>query len=238
MNKKAQITIFVVIAIVIVAGAILFFVFRDNLINQNNFSDVSNIQSYVDDCIKGSITESVYEIGQQGGYYEIPELSLFDMPYYYYEGEVFAIPHTRLIDELENSVESKISLCSSELNQEEGVFIDEVKSEIIYTENKMEFRIRYPIVIKRGDQTDYLEDFGSFEIKSQLFLIHDLAYEFAWNQLGMEGICLSCLHEIASKNDFEISLEDISINTTEIKIKDGSRINGDEFEFKFLIKLE
>ncbi len=66
INKKGQVTIFVIIAIVIVGVIVLVFVFP----KVNVFAGEVNPNSYLSDCIKPSLDEIKETLSNQGGYAE------------------------------------------------------------------------------------------------------------------------------------------------------------------------
>src|SRR3990167_7805577 len=79
VNRRAQVTIFVVIAVVIVALASVSY-----LVVKNKESDVPKtpeaaaFKTYIDGCLKDSLEEVLIVMGQRGGYYNLPSNSLND----------------------------------------------------------------------------------------------------------------------------------------------------------------
>jgi hypothetical protein len=67
-NKKAQVYIFVILAIVLVIGILLFFVMSDS--GKVKINDEANPQAYIESCIDGSVDEAVEILVEQGGYIE------------------------------------------------------------------------------------------------------------------------------------------------------------------------
>src|SRR3989344_4265539 len=72
LNKIGQITIFIIIAIVIVAGIIIFFVVR-NVLEKSEIDSNTDIFDFFDSCIESKTRNAISISGSQGGYIETPE---------------------------------------------------------------------------------------------------------------------------------------------------------------------
>lgn len=69
INKKAQVTIFIIIAILLVAAIGLFFIARDITIQKGGATpEVSSL--FIQTCVDDSLREAVQKISSQGGYIE------------------------------------------------------------------------------------------------------------------------------------------------------------------------
>ncbi|MDD5193943.1 MAG: hypothetical protein PHF67_05160 [Candidatus Nanoarchaeia archaeon] len=75
LNKKGQLTIFIIIAIVIIALVALFFIFRTSITGTAIPKEFEGVYSYYLSCIDTRISEGASLLGQQGGYIENPEFS-------------------------------------------------------------------------------------------------------------------------------------------------------------------
>jgi len=82
MNRKAQVTIFIIIAIVIIALVVLFFLLRTKVSTQE-ISDIQNelvqvdpqvrpVQQYIVDSLDDAVIEGIEILGLQGGYIYLP----------------------------------------------------------------------------------------------------------------------------------------------------------------------
>jgi len=97
INKRGQLTVFIVIAIVLVVGGATAFLIMKNSsknseTNQNAESrpDLNKVESFSIECIKDSATQSLETIGIQGGYFTKPasamDLGWAFIPYYFNQG--------------------------------------------------------------------------------------------------------------------------------------------------------
>ena len=91
-NKRGQVTIFIIIGILIVAGVVLFFVLRPE-IDITKEKAIKKPQTYIHSCIKPELEKVVNKISLQGGSLEpspstvyrgekIAYLCYVDVPYY------------------------------------------------------------------------------------------------------------------------------------------------------------
>jgi len=70
MKKKGQITIFIIVAIVIIVFIALFFIFQNKIIKPNNFgsSEKINPENFLKICIENKVEETIQTLSYQGGY--------------------------------------------------------------------------------------------------------------------------------------------------------------------------
>ena len=86
-NRGGQLTIFIIIAILIIAVVALFFVFRRNLQLPGKpvSPETAEIQNFVQECLDDSLEKVVFRIGEGGGSYfpsSVASTPLLDVPYY------------------------------------------------------------------------------------------------------------------------------------------------------------
>ena len=133
--RKAQVTIFIIVAVVIVVIAgIVFYVVNSNQKNklsQEFFESAEikpklyEIENHISDCITQSTRDSIETIGVQGGYYNKPESSedYFDLEWtfipYYYGGGEFKIPGLDNVEkELSDYVKDNVDVCMEGFSME------------------------------------------------------------------------------------------------------------------------
>ncbi len=129
MNVKAQVTIFVILAIVIIAaGGIAYYMEKNIGTSDAKFSTNLEIQAKYDkitaqvyDCLESTCQDALDVVGLQGGYYEKPADS-YDfgwgfIPYYYNEGK-FAMPTTsEMQKQLGLAVDENIPYCIEDIDK-------------------------------------------------------------------------------------------------------------------------
>jgi hypothetical protein len=72
MNKRGQVTIFIIVAIVIVSGVALFFLLRSGLVPGSGGKADENSNSFLESCIEDKLRKTIELISLQGGYVENP----------------------------------------------------------------------------------------------------------------------------------------------------------------------
>jgi len=72
-NKQGQVTVFIILAILIVAVIGLFFVFKGDIIKQEVPAELQGVYDYYLSCIELEAIDGGAILGQQGGYIEPPE---------------------------------------------------------------------------------------------------------------------------------------------------------------------
>ncbi|MAG07344.1 hypothetical protein CMI46_00835 [Candidatus Pacearchaeota archaeon] len=181
MNKRGQITIFIIIAILIISAVILVFI----LLNKNELEEYDNldtdrVKSITEDYIENVAQKCLEKIGAQGGYNEIPiEIATSNTAYWYYEGIN--------IQPFLNSIENETSNCiNNELRNTTDKILESFNNELIEIDkNKINSRIsinekfvnvhtNYPIVISKDKAKGIISTFNS-RLKIDLYELYKLA---------------------------------------------------------------
>ena len=144
MNKKAQITIFIVIALMIVALTIAFFVFRQLIIPTRVPVSLEPVYTTFLSCLENEMNNGIDLMGVQAGYIETPVFELgsdympfsshlaflgVSIPYWNYISrnniEKEQVPTlSQMEDQLGNYVEERINLCKFDSYYDEGFLIN------------------------------------------------------------------------------------------------------------------
>lgn len=208
MKKRGQVTIFIIIAVVIIGIAVAFFAFKDTLnIGKESSSDVDPINTKFLSCLESTTEEGITFIALQGGYYEIPKDMDFSYitekaPYYYMNSKKY-IPSTERIErELENYITEKLELCLNFSSFEvQGFEINEgdLSTSITVEEEKVYADVNYPLVIKKGEETYRMNEF-KINTASSLSKLYSASKEIVNSYYENPGfVCLGCLEETSEK---------------------------------------
>ncbi|MBU4308472.1 MAG: hypothetical protein KJ566_01605 [Nanoarchaeota archaeon] len=240
MNKRAQITIFIILAIVVVAGVGIYFAVSGNLNKSKSSSlDTRQIESFVQSCIEEVGEDAIYEIGQNGGYVFAPELSTFSgVPYYFYEGNESLISKPELENEISKYVNAEIYLCTNEFENYPDYEIIEgrINTTIEILEDSVKFKVKYPLTISKGNSSTILENFEA-KVSSGLEIVYEAIYEIIKDQMNSDSICMSCIMNIAEEKDVFVHMKeglegDVLFTITEKNIG----LDRKDFEFVFANK--
>ncbi len=125
MQKRAQITMFVILGIVIVMALVIGFAFRKSISEQISHLEIlksekvkqmeTDIKTHAETCLKKTAIEGILRVFAQGGYYPKPELSIgyitLDVPYYFIEGNE-NVPHLDVfVGSLAEYIDENINPC-------------------------------------------------------------------------------------------------------------------------------
>ena len=239
MNKRGQVTVFVIISIIVVSVLLVFFTLRSGIINNQVNPEIGPMHNYIQNCIDRSAEDAIYHIGQFGGYYVSPEKSNSqNIPYYFYNGENLMLPLEQIQEELSEYMKNEIFFCTKnfvdfpdfEVTQSE---ID-VESRIL--KDEVAFKVEYPLGIKKGESTYALGSFNS-EVPSRLNDVYEVSSMLVDQQmLDGKDICINCISDISYENKIFVSLiddpfdEDVIIYSL---VDEEKKINGEDYLYYF-----
>jgi len=242
MDKKAQITIFIIIGIVIVGAVISVFAFKNNLKLKFLNPESEKIQVFVESCIEDVGKEVIYEIGQKGGYYFPPNFSTLTGIPYYYANNTNKMPSKKQIEEeISFYASAKLFFCTKNFVDFPNMEIEqgEINVKTIIENDKVVLDVKYPLSIIQEKNTILIQDFKNIEIPVRLGIVYDSIEKIINEQLDYESICLSCILEIVLENDLYVDLLDYDEETVIFIFRDeNSKINDETFEFVFANKYD
>ncbi len=212
MNKRGQVTLFIIIAIVIIA-AIAFIIFlQKNIIGRGiPSSDVAEIKQYFSDCFETKTKEGIIFLGKQGGYYSLDGIEsinfLDEETVYYWKADQNLVPsYETTQNELNNYLNNNVIDCFSstsfseyEIIREECA-IDSIVSEMVSVE------FNCPITIKKDESSSTIESFSiNFEapVKKLLDVSNQIIDEYREES---EYFCITCYDDIAVENNVTITI--------------------------------
>jgi len=249
--KKGQITIFIIIAIVVIAVAITTIYFT-KIKSQGGITDeyflqesikpkINNLQSEILNCLDITSLEALTVIGIQGGYYNEPPQS-FDLgwaflPYYYNQG-TFAKPTTQEIEtELEAYINDNLEYCLDAIDTTEfTITYKNPKTETEINKGEVKFEINTPITIKKESHT------LKFETKKHPVTQQSLLYEILEvatyitesHKDDPEMICISCVADMAEERELFVDMLDFNDETTTLIVISENKTQEEAYVFEFL----
>lgn len=176
LNKRGQLTLFIIIAIVIVALALLlyFVVFRETRVQTENKAIA--IKNYVSNSVENRVLLDILTVAYQGGYALAPEDSFptpfYQVAYWVEKNETF-YPS---LEEISSNIDF-LNFLINEINLSQ-TFPDfeiaqgELESNTTILPEKVKVSIKWPITIKKGDVVQHIENFD-FEYNIRLGKIYD-----------------------------------------------------------------
>jgi hypothetical protein len=167
-NKRAQVTIFIIVAVVIIVGIVGFFLMTKGSTSSSSVStDISNA---VGDCIEEAAMNAIYWNGLQGGYYNVPEPrksyeGIFNVPFYWVQGAQVLPSKTVLEQELAKSIKFYSTNCNQEiennLNKSGDVAkVGEIKEiKVSLLDKSVKLKLNWPITIIKDDSSSIVSSF-------------------------------------------------------------------------------
>jgi len=243
MLKRGQITVFIIIAILIVVGvaAILYFKgYKPSNIHALP-PGAEEFKVYMDGCLQDVLEEGIYTVSLQGGYYNDPERGVgflgAKVPYYFYEYEN-TIPEIKIIEEqIELYIKDKFIICSELYESDYEISAKKVKSvDVQITDNKVSAYVEQPIILKKGDSATEVSQFRE-EIPIRLLQVYEDAGKIiALQEEDPYHICLTCIDDIRDKDIFVEGFAqenyEIVFQLTDYK----STVLDEPYKFYFAIK--
>ena len=245
--KKSQITVFIIIAVIIVVSFIalmLFFYGRDDDLEEHKDPvDIERINNFVEECIFQTGEDAVYRIGRTGGYSEASKYSTSnDIAYYYDKGRNLLPPKSEIENQLALYIKSNLNSCIKDFSDFPHLKITPgiLEPKAVITENKIIFSAVYPITIEKNGETFTLEYFEDIEVKVRLGTIYNAIKEYIIDyQLKNKTICMTCLFKIALENDLLVELFDLDDETVLFIFRDDkSIIDNMPYRFRFAAKYD
>lgn len=237
MDKKGQVTIFIIVAILIVLALSLFFVFQGDLLNSGMSDDAGRVYDFVRGCADDVYLDAMYDVGTKGGYSDSPDGSIsFGIPFYKM-GDKLSVPDVEDVErEIAEEFDERLMKCVGDFSSfaDLDVVAQEANSVVEMRDGEIVLSVVYPMLVTKAGRKDSLEDFGEIRVPLRMGLMHKIAGEIAGSE-DVESICLTCLAEIAEENEFKIDIVDYAEGVVYIVIS-YEELNGDVFEFSFAMK--
>ncbi len=170
MGKKGQVTIFIILAIVIVAGIAAYFLLKDNF-TQNMSPDLKRGYDAYLICVEERLERGISILGQQGGYIYIDELPFYPgssympsssqldfygnpVPYWFYVSGNNIVREqrpalTQMQSELNRYVSEGLNDCDFADLNEEGLIVNIYagSADVLIREDKVELQLDNPVYL-------------------------------------------------------------------------------------------
>ncbi len=235
--RKSQISIFVIIAILIV-GVIAIVLFSYNklpLINKYP-DEVNTLEKTLDSCIKQRAIDAIRLIGLQGGYVNLPKnyliTNISNVAYGYYNGEKTLVKKEKIESEIDYYISITIPYCFSandfpKINITSG----KVSSKVEINDNSVSISAIYPLSIQKGSVVYYLKNPHEFDILVRLGKIYSVANSIIDKEIANpDNIDLTFLSNI----DYDITLVPANNNEIIYIITDDKSITDNNIPYSFL----
>ncbi len=260
MSKRAQMTIFVIIAIVIVAGVVIYFLVGSNVFDIGRIpAELQPVFSYYEECIESEAKSAIELAGSQGGYADVSEylpgseyapfsnqLNFlgFPVPYWFYiSGNGLVKEQVPSKSDIEQGIgeyaAENLGNCDFSRFYAQGFFVEfdenpEVRVKM--EDTKLSVDVISELVVSKGEESARKRE-HSVEINSKLGKFYNLArkiYEKQKNDGVFDAYAVDVLRLYAPVDGVEISCSGKIWKTGEVinELKSGLEANFGKIKFK------
>lgn len=204
-GKKAQVTLFVIIAIVAVALILLVILLTGGFKTQFTQAEIAQVKNYLDDCFKFKTQDGILSIARQGGYNTLPQANinfLEEKTAYYWKDNQTLVPTTTTVaSELAAYLDAHASECLKMPSYALTATSCQTQVEV---RDKVKVLFECPITIQKGMASTQLKDF-TVEIDAPLTKMIDVSAQIVEEYKKTPGIlCIECFDEISEKNNITV----------------------------------
>lgn len=237
MERKAQVSIFIIIAIVLVVlSASYLRVYFSQSINNVDI-EVKPIYNFIDLCIKDTGEDAIIIIGKNGGYSSVNNLFTVDgNPYYIFNNENFMPSLDVVENELSLYIQKNIWDCFGNFSQFKSfdIRVGKINVKTKIYDNDVLYKSVIPVKIKKGERNFEFSEFESI-IYARLGIIYKGIQTYMAEQMKYKKeVCISCIDSIANKNNLYFELKDYDHETILFTIFDNNtKIKGSEYSYSF-----
>ena len=252
LNIKAQVTVFIIIGIIVVAvaGGVGYSikVSQDAKLNTEYFSSadikpqMDNLKFSIFNCLEEVSEGGLKVIGFQGGYYNPPSKS-FDMgwafvPYYYHEGDILMPSKEVIANELADFVNNNMDVCLKKISIGDfELSYNTPKTKVSIKDEEVLFKIDMPIIIKKEDKGITLE-LGGHPV-SQASALNDILeiakYITDSHELDASMYCITCVADMAEERD--VYVHNTVMGDGDVYVIIGeNRVSDEPYLFSFMNK--
>ena len=251
--KRGQLTVFVIVAIVLIAAVALFFAIRGNIFVSQIPSSLEPVYTTFVSCLEEDTLTGIDTLESQGGYIELPDFSPGSdfmpfssqldflgnpIPYWYYvSGNNIPREQVPSKNEMEEQiadfVEQRIRNCVFDSYYDEGfeIFIDAGGARARILNNRVDVSLNADLTIRKGDESVVVGN-HDVSVNSELNSLYDSAkkvYDFEQENLFLENYGIDALRLYAPVDGVELTCSPLTWNAFEIYNNLTTAIEGNTF---------
>lgn len=240
-EKRAQVTIFVIIAILIVAVIIGFFLFRGKLNLGSSIVPVQlePITNQIQDCVQTTLQDGTKLVGLQGGYILPPnnalETNFSYIAYGYLLGSNTLASKTKIESEISKYIELTLPFCfDTSAFPNYKITTSDVKATTKINPNSVSASVSFPFTASREDNSWSINKDYNQEYNARLGDMYSVANNIISKEIqNPNNIDFSYLNSF----DYDISILNEGNNIIVYSITDYNINDGGSYTFRFANKL-
>lgn len=237
MQKRGQITIFIIIAIVIVVAIVLVFVLRPFKSQETTDIEVAPIRDYVDNCVKSTLVDGIRLIGLQGGYF-VPEDYLrtnVSLIAYGYDKENVLVSESEMARQIALYEETFLPLCFSP-SEFSSFSISEgsVTASVKINDNSVSVSASYPLTVSKENANYRIAQSYESEVQVKLRDMRKVASNIIKNIAeNPEEIELSYISSLS----YDAAVLPVNDKETVYSITDKQGLENVDYSFRFAVRI-
>jgi hypothetical protein len=247
--KRGQVTVFVILAIVILAIVGLIAYYNETIrakLGDTTLRGVSlpaevrEVQSYIQGCVEETSNDALVMIGSQGGYYNLPRGNFEgSLAYYYYDGRTMVPSLQEIGQEVSDYINNNLANCVDFNEFPRLGFEDERPiAKVKILEENVDVAVTYNVVIESETESYNLKEPYYVNVPVRLGKIYEVSKEIVnMEKKGIENFCISCLLDIGIENKLRISLDNFDNDLIFSITDDYSKMDEGFYIFMFANKL-
>lgn len=247
VHRKAQITLFIIIAIIIVALTILaFFYFKPfkPLVELVKPDITKPVYDNLKSCIQEKAIEGLFDIGKQGGYYNISspfgyyyEISI---PFFFRSGKSLLPSLTFLEGEFSQHIINKVNECLTNLSkfEQQGY---EIKTDtnktsmIVHFDERITIKVNYSAMVSKDSTKVLLKPLKldiDFNFIEKYSLIRQIIEE---QEKTPNSLPLLFIMELAKQKRFDFELIDLNDSNYILILLFNTTLKEEPYKIAFLL---
>ncbi len=240
MNKKAQVTIFIIIAILLVAVVTGYFIFREDMSKTTLPVSIQPVYETFLSCLEEDVFNGISILESQAGYISLPdfepgssympfssELNFVgsSVPYWYYVSgnniQKEQVPSLRFMEkELEAFVAGRINQCKFDSYYEEGfeISVGDASANVNIKDNIVEINLNMDLEVVKGEDSAVLNN-HNVVVNSKLGKLYNSArkvYDAEQDTLFLENYAVDILRTYAPVDGVELTCSPLVWNADEV----------------------
>lgn len=240
INKRGQITIFIIIAVIIVAGVAGYFLIRGSFETQIVSPNLAPVYNAFLTCVEENALVGVGILETEGGYIELPEFEPGSanmpfssqlnflgtpIPYWYYVSgnniQKQQVPSKGLMEEqLADYIESQINDCVLEEYFEQGfaISVGEPEASVSIGREEVEVNLNMDLGIEKAEEVALVRD-HTVTVNTKLGDLYEAAreiYQYEQDSLFLETYGIDTLRLYAPVDGVEINCAPMIWNANEV----------------------
>ncbi len=239
-NRRGQVTIFIILAILVVGGIVTYLIFRQNISSVSLPASIQPVYTTFLSCVEEQTQIGINLLGAQAGYIELPEfepgssympfssqLNLFGnpIPYWYYvSGNNIQREQIPTEQDMEKSladfIDDRISYCNFDNYYEDGfeISLGESKTVVDMKKGDVVVSMNLDLSVNKGEDSVVVSN-HNVEVKSKIFDLYTSAmklYEKEQEELFLENYGVDTLRLFAPVDGVELTCSPLVWSAEEI----------------------